>query len=145
MIQPAILTTAPLNDQQRAMFYSQMALVQKDEVLGILLALFLGTFGLHHFYLRRNGLGILYLVFFWTGIPSLLGFFECFFMPGRVRRFNAAEAQVVMATILAGGYPTYVPAWANPASFTAVTCAACGAAGAVGARYCKQCGSVLAS
>ena len=59
-----------LNDQQRAIFYAQMSAIQKDEVVGILLALFLGSFGAHHFYLRRNGLGILYVLFFWTGIPA---------------------------------------------------------------------------
>ena len=45
------------SDQQRATFYYRMAAVQKDEVLGVLLAVFLGSFGLHHFYIGRNGLG----------------------------------------------------------------------------------------
>src|SRR5271167_3897704 len=65
----------------QAVFYEQYAMARRDEVVGILLALFLGSFGLHHFYLRRTGLGILYLCFFWTGIPAILGFFECFSMP----------------------------------------------------------------
>ncbi len=76
----------------QAMFYEQYEAVRRDEVVGILLALFLGTFGAHHFYLRRTGLGILYLCFFWSGIPAILGFIECFFMPGRVREFNAIQA-----------------------------------------------------
>jgi hypothetical protein len=31
--------------------------VRRDEVVSILLALFLGDFGIHHLYLRRTGLG----------------------------------------------------------------------------------------
>lgn len=65
---------------------------------GVLVALILGSFGAHHFYLGRNGWGILYLLFCWTGIPTLLGFIECFFMPARVRRFNAEHPQVFAAT-----------------------------------------------
>ena len=41
-------------------------------VLGILL----GGFGAHKFYLGDTGMGILYLVFFWTGIPLIIGFIE---------------------------------------------------------------------
>ena len=46
----------------QAIFYMQYEAVRRDEVVGILLALFLGGFGIHHFYLRRIGLGILYLL-----------------------------------------------------------------------------------
>ncbi len=90
----------------QAIFYQQYEAVRRDEVVGILLALFLGTFGLHHFYLRRTGLGILYCCFFWTGIPAILGFIECFFMPGRVREFNAIQAAAIAASL---GIP--VPGW----------------------------------
>jgi len=83
----------------QAMFYEQYEAVRRDEVVGILLALFLGTFGVHHFYLRRTGLGILYCCFFWSGIPSILGFIECFFMPGRVREFNAIQAAGIAAAL----------------------------------------------
>jgi TM2 domain-containing membrane protein YozV len=93
----------------QAIFYQQFEAVRRDEVVGILLALFLGTFGLHHFYIRRTGLGILYLCFFWTGIPAILGFFECFFMPGRVREFNAIQAAGIAAAL---GIP--MPLWSQP-------------------------------
>src|ERR1700751_4016018 len=97
--------TGNLTDEQKAVFYAQMSAVQKDEVVGVLLALFLGTFGAHHFYLRRPGLGILYCLFFWTGIPTVVSFIECFLMPGRVRKYNLA-----LATYFAGavGSPTVV-------------------------------------
>ena len=90
----------------QAIFYQQYNAARRDEVVGILLALFLGGFGVHHFYLRRTGLGILYICFCWTGIPSLLGFIECFFMPGRVREFNAIQAAAIAASL---GIP--VPGW----------------------------------
>src|SRR5579863_7679874 len=93
----------------QAIFYQQYEAVRRDEVVGILLALFLGSFGIHHFYLRRTGLGILYCCFCWTGIPAMLGFFECFFMPGRVREFNAIQAAGIAAAL---GIP--MPAWSQP-------------------------------
>jgi len=37
-----------------------------------LLALLLGGLGVHRFYLRQIGLGILYLVFCWTFIPAIV-------------------------------------------------------------------------
>lgn len=49
----------------------------KDKTTTALLAFFLGGFGVHKFYLNQSGLGILYLVFFWTFIPMLLGMVEC--------------------------------------------------------------------
>jgi hypothetical protein len=83
----------------QAIFYQQYNATRRDEVVGILLALFLGGFGAHHFYMRRTGLRILYLCFCWTGIPSLLGFIECFFMPGRVREFNSIQAAAIAASL----------------------------------------------
>ena len=41
-------------------------------VLGILL----GGLGIHKFYLGRIGLGIVYILFVWTGIPSIIGLVE---------------------------------------------------------------------
>ena len=101
------MSTMPYTTAQ-AVFYQQYEVVRRDEVVGILLALFLGTFGVHHFYLRRTGLGVLYCCFFWTGIPALLGFIECFFMPGRVREFNAIQAAGIAAA-LGIGNPMWMP------------------------------------
>jgi len=126
------------SDQQRATFYYQMAAVQKDEVLGVVLALFLGSFGLHHFYLKQNGLGILYLLLFWTGIPGFLGFIEAFFMPGRVRRYNAAQAAYIAAAL------GPAQANANGGSSITVTCPACGGVLVPGAKFCAQCGATAA-
>lgn len=42
----------------------------------ILITFFFGGIGSHKFYLHKNLQGALYLLFFWTGIPSLVAIFE---------------------------------------------------------------------
>ena len=142
------------NPNPQAIFYQQYEAVRRDEVVGVLLALFLGSFGLHQFYLRRTGLGILYACFFWSGIPGIIGFFECFFMPGRVREYNAMQAAAIAASL---GIP--VPVWGNPANAMVtvpppvvvpqpgpmVNCPRCQYANVVGARFCAGCGGTLSS
>ena len=132
-----------------ALFYQQYEAVRRDEVVGILLALFLGIFGLHHFYLRRTGLGVLYCCFFWTGIPALLGVIECFFMPGRVREFNAIQAAGIAASL-----GMAAPVWAPPVNVigvvppivppgTLLACPRCHQTSPAGGRFCAACGAVL--
>ena len=168
MIATTPIVDAAWNDQQRALFQAQMSAWQKDEVVGVLLALFLGTFGAHHFYLRRTGLGILYLIFSFTGIPTIVSLVECFFMPGRVRQYNLG-----LATYFAGQlgvpYPA-VPAYSpytsgfaatpdyaaqpsasvlNSATFVAEgsvpailrNCQVCGTGLLPEAKFCGRCGS----
>ncbi|MEN9465924.1 MAG: hypothetical protein RL217_2105 [Pseudomonadota bacterium] len=48
----------------------------KNRLAAALLALFLGGFGVHKFYLGRIGWGLVYLLFCWTFIPSLVAFIE---------------------------------------------------------------------
>jgi TM2 domain-containing membrane protein YozV len=134
------LTAPAWSDQQRATFYYQMAAVQKDEVVGVLLAAFLGSFGLHHFYLKQNGLGILYLIFFWTGLPGLAGILEAFFMPGRVRRFNAEQAAFIAASLgpAVGGVRA-----TTSTALAGTTCAACGSPLVPGSRFCAKCGAAV--
>ena len=127
--------TANMNPQQRAWFYAEYEQARKDEAVGVLLALFLGCFGLHHFYLRRNGLGVLYLLFFWTGITAILGFIECFLMPGRVRDYNGVQATYIASHIL--GTPAVYRAAAS-------RCAACGGPTEPDAVFCPHCGSAVA-
>lgn len=47
-----------------------------DRTMAAILALLLGTFGAHKFYMDQSGLGLLYLCFSWTGIPTLAGIIE---------------------------------------------------------------------
>ena len=67
----------------------------KDTTTGTLLSLFLGGFGAHRFYLGDKW-GLLYLLFIWTMVPSVIGIIEAFFMPERVRAYNR-RAELVEA------------------------------------------------
>jgi len=153
----------------QAVFYQQYEQVRRDEVVGILLALFLGGFGIHHFYLRRTGLGILYACFCWTPFPWVLGFIECFFMPGRVREFNAIQAAGIAAALgiaipayappvninvnVAGAGPVAPPAYPPAPPYTPVNtaiqpntlvaCSKCQKTNPVGAKFCSGCGHAL--
>jgi len=144
------MSTMPYPSPQ-VIFQQQFEAVRRDEVVGVLLALFLGCFGIHHFYVGRVGLGILYCCFFWTGIPAILGFFECFFMPGRVRMYNAMQAAGIAAA-LGIAIPWY-PVGAAPAQpihlsvqmpaageTTLVACPNCRQTNPLGSRFCSGCG-----
>ena len=48
----------------------------KSRTAAGLLALFLGGIGVHKFYCGSVGLGIVYLIFFWTFIPAIIAFIE---------------------------------------------------------------------
>ena len=49
---------------------------KKSRSVSVGLALVLGGIGAHKFYLDKPGMGVLYMLFFWTGIPSIIGIFE---------------------------------------------------------------------
>ena len=48
----------------------------KSKAVAVLLALFLGCIGMHKFYLGKPLWGIIYLVFCWSYIPSIISFVE---------------------------------------------------------------------
>ncbi len=52
----------------------------KTKSTAIILCFFGGWLGIHKFYLGQNVAGILYLLFFWTCIPSLIAFVEFFIL-----------------------------------------------------------------
>ncbi|WP_338654417.1 TM2 domain-containing protein [Lysinibacillus sp. Y5S-8] len=49
--------------------------IKSKNVAGVL-AIFLGGFGIHKFYLGKVFQGIIYLIFCWTYIPSIIAFVE---------------------------------------------------------------------
>lgn len=90
-----IVLTKDFTEQERLLFQQETGARRKEPTTGVLLAVFLGDFGAHRFYMGQTGLGIVYLLFFWTFIPGLVGLVEAFLMPRRVREHNAAVGQEV--------------------------------------------------
>ena len=119
--------TTSMTDHQRSWIYAEYTHASRDEVIGVLLAIFLGCFGIHQFYLRRNGLGFLYLLLCWTGISAILGFIDAFFMPGRVRRYNAQQASYIASQILGNHAGPCCPACGKQVDANAIFCIHCGA------------------
>ena len=48
----------------------------KSKIVAGVLAILVGSLGIHKFYLGKTGMGVLYLLFCWTGIPGLVAFIE---------------------------------------------------------------------
>lgn len=53
-----------------------VALDRNNRYLAAALAIVLGDFGVHHFYTGDIEHGLLHAVFFWTGIPAIIGIIE---------------------------------------------------------------------
>lgn len=77
----------------------------KDNMIAYLLWFFLGTFGIHKFYLRQPGIGVLYAalnIIGWATVVIVIGWFiliplwilmiiDLFTMPERIRRINSGQ------------------------------------------------------
>ncbi|MBQ3390305.1 MAG: TM2 domain-containing protein [Firmicutes bacterium] len=48
----------------------------RSKIAAGVLGIVLGGLGIHKFYLGKIGLGIVYILFVWTGIPSIIGLVE---------------------------------------------------------------------
>ncbi len=67
----------------------------KSRIAAALFAFFLGFLGAHKFYLGQIGLGIVYLLFFWTFIPAIVAFIEfILFLTMSDDTFNKKYGQV---------------------------------------------------
>lgn len=69
----------------------------KQKIVAVVLCWFFGWIGAHKFYLGQGGLGIFYVLFFWTGIPAVVAFIEFFILlfmaePDFDRQFNAGQS-----------------------------------------------------
>lgn len=128
-----------MSDDQRLAFQTEFQARRKDGTVAILLAVFLGGFGAHHFYLGRVGLGVLYLCFCWTLIPSIVALVECFLLTERVRQYNDNLAAEIARNMRAG-FPGAAPVSSLPRTGT-VYCNKCGSAMGTGARFCTICGA----
>jgi TM2 domain-containing membrane protein YozV len=72
----------------------------RNRTAAILICFFGGGFGIHKFYLGKHVQGVIYLLFCWTAIPSLIAFFEflglCFMSDREFdARFNYIYPQAI--------------------------------------------------
>ena len=91
-----LMSIAP---EKQMLFNMQYQNVKKNPTTALVLALLLGAVGAHKFYLNQIGMGILYLVFCWTGIPSIISFIEAFTISAKVGEMNEQNANRI-ATML---------------------------------------------
>lgn len=103
----------PVSTQAPLLPYAQQSLTTvattKRRELAAALAVVLGTFGIHKFYLGQYGWGILYFLFSWSGIPAVAGLIEGIVLLVRpeadfIRRYG--EVQTVNAPALTTHRPT---------------------------------------
>lgn len=63
---------------------------QKNKITAGLLAILLGGFGAHKFYLGKTVQGILYLIFIWTFVPEIIALVEgIIYLTSSDETFNA--------------------------------------------------------
>jgi TM2 domain-containing membrane protein YozV len=96
-----------LPPDKQLLFAMQYNNTKKNPTAAVLLALFLGGLGAHKFYLGQTGLGVLYLLFCWTTIPSIIALIEAFTISGAVGRYNLKKATENYA-MLGGANPAMV-------------------------------------
>jgi TM2 domain-containing membrane protein YozV len=72
----------PYRDSLQAAFTTVFAMLglrpvaSRSQTVAVLLALFGGIFGLHHFYMGHTRRGLWYLAFFWLAFPLVLGWID---------------------------------------------------------------------
>lgn len=131
---------------------------QKSKFAAILLAFFLGGWGVHLFYLGENKKGAVYLIigifglFFWfplivTGILAIIDIFKYLFMSdaefaakynGGANMQNNAAYQTPTYSQQVNNQPLSVNA-ATPEDFT--FCTTCGTKIPKGTKFCPTCGN----
>jgi len=66
-------TTFSFDSNANSIFSANPTEIGQKKVIAAVLAFFLGIFGVQFFYLNKPGLGIACLLFFWTGVPAIIG------------------------------------------------------------------------
>ena len=85
-----------LTPQQEIFLQAEYFKRSRNSSTAFVLALLLGGFGAHRFYLRETGWGITYLLFCWTLIPLLASWVECFSIRERSENYNKEVEQQIM-------------------------------------------------
>jgi TM2 domain-containing membrane protein YozV len=85
-----------LTPQQEQFFQQECVKQTKNPSTAFKLALLLGGFGAHRFYLGQRSWGIAYLLFCWTLIPLLASWVECFSIRERIENRNKEIEQQII-------------------------------------------------
>lgn len=88
-----------MTQAQQMAFLAQMAPVRKSRSRAAWLAALLGGVGAHHFYLEQPDRGWRFAMFCWTGVPTLLAWWELRTLGQRVDRYNAIRARAIARRI----------------------------------------------
>ena len=88
-----------LSQRERIQFQMEYNQVRKNPTTGILLTLFLGGIGGHHYYLGKVVLGVVYTLLSWTFVPLVVAFVELFFISERIRTYNMERAREIAYVI----------------------------------------------
>jgi hypothetical protein len=112
----------------------------RDRQAAALLAIFLGTVGAHKWYLRRPWEAILYPIFFWTFVPTVVGIMEGVWylsLSDEAFRLRVVERR-----------PVDVPAAGEPPTASGMPrgwglCPDCRTLNPVDARFCLRCGETI--
>jgi len=84
--------TSKMSDSQKIEFYARYNDKKKSSLIAIVLAVLLGSFGFHKFYQGKVFWGIVYILFCWTGIPTIWSWIEAITMIPWVKAHNFAAA-----------------------------------------------------
>ena len=84
-----------LSENERDVFSYKFERQKKSVSTYALLAFFLGGLGAHKFYFGQIGIGVLYAIFVWTFIPSIVALIETFLSVDAVKSKNLKIAQEI--------------------------------------------------
>ena len=100
-----ILQSLPQDKQM--LFIMQYNSAKKNPTTAVVLALFLEGSASISFTWDNTGLGVLYLIFCWTYIPSIIALIEAFVISGQVGKYNQQKAMEI-ASMFGGAFPRMV-------------------------------------
>ena len=89
-----------MSSQERILFQNEYSANKKSVTTGVLLALFVGGLGIHKFWLGETGIGILYLLFFWSFIPALVAILDACLMGNTIKNYNLKVANAAYQKII---------------------------------------------
>lgn len=98
-----MIDISTLTEDQRRRFISEAFSKRQNIVTVMLLTFFLGGIGAHKFYFGENKTGLIYLLFCWTFIPSIIAIFELPIIKKQVEESNDRLALQIFAKIKENG------------------------------------------